>query len=113
MIVQAPVAALQQAPVAGGGGWSHGFGLQAPPGIQYVPVQLTWVVIVQSPFRKQHAPSGGGQSFGTQVPNIVQVPVQSAAGVTVQSPFGAQQAPVGSAHRLDRKSTRLNSSHTS
>jgi hypothetical protein len=61
-------------------------------------VQAAWVVIVQAPVAKQHAPStggGGGQVFGTQTPLRVHTPGagQSTCVVTVQLPSGMQQEP--------------------
>lgn len=93
VIVQAPVAALQQAPV----GCGHGLGVQVVPAPCQVlaEVQLACVVTVQVPAGAQHAPVAT-HGFGAQVVFApIHVPVQADCVVTVHVPAGAQQDPVG------------------
>ena len=78
----------------------HGFGAQTPANVQMlVPVQVAWVVTVQTSFTAQQEPVGVvWQGFGAQdVPAPCQTlgDTHAASAETVHVPAGAQHAPVG------------------
>ena len=109
MIVHAPVAVSQQAPVGGGTGQVVRLhGTSAP---SQVKPQAASVVIVHAPVAvSQQAPVGGGTGqvvrlHGTSAPS--QVKPQAASVVIVHAPVAvSQQAPVGRRNRAGREVAR-------